>query len=285
MSSGAESFVKKAEIEKRQQQYAEHLATEGGRLADFLVVGPLYVKHEVLDFEHEKFESLPSTIELHCPACRKIQTFELKNWTAPNSFTARGWCHTAEYRCRNCQRQRQKYMYVWDDNGFRKVGQYPELLEHVDPQLEKGLGDAAKLYRKALRARSFGFGIGALAYLRRIVEDGTDELLNLLKEDQWESWSSEQRDEFERARSTYRYSEKIEYAAHKVLPKEAFASGKNSFATLHDVTSNGIHGKTEQECIDIFDNCNLVFTMTFRMLYQHKQERVAFMKELSALKR
>ena len=282
MSSGAESLLRKAMAEADQERIEEQVKSERARLGEFLAAGPLYTRHDVAVVGSVQVKKLPSTIELYCSICGKVQTFEVTN---PIGESDRGWCQTEQYRCRNCRRQLQKYMYIWNDNDFWKVGQSPELLEQLDSQLEKGLGDAAKLYRKALRARSFGFGIGALAYLRRIVEDSTDELLQLLKDDQWNSWTDEQRAEFEKAITTYRYSEKIDYAAHKVLPKEAFASGKNSFATLHDVTSNGIHGRTEQECIDIFDNCNFVFSMTFKMLYQHKQERAVFMKELSALKR
>ena len=265
------------------EEYGRLLPIEVKRIAVFLATGPLYTKHSVAETA-QPITTLPRTIELYCHRCSQIQTFEARNWSTDLN-TSHGWCQYVEYRCRNCQQQRQKYMYTWNEHGFWKVGQSPEVLEVIDPALEKGLGDSASLYRKALRARSFGFGIGALAYLRRIGEDGTDELLTLLKDDRWESWTLEQREEFEKAQTTYRYSEKIDYAAKKVPPKEAFVSGKNSFATLHDVTSSGIHGKTEQECIQIFDDSNLVFTMTFRILYQHKQERAAFAKELAALKR
>jgi hypothetical protein len=176
-------------------------------------------------------------------------------------------------------------MYVWQDSGFWKVGQTPELREAIDPHLKKVLGKSYSLYLKAIRSRNFGFGIGALSYLRRIVEDETDALMDLLKDDKWEDWNEVDRKRFETARTTYQYSQKIEYAAESILPAAAFANGRDSFTALHDVTSSGVHGKTEEECIAIFDQCNLIFTRTFRMLYEHKRERDEFAAQLLALKR
>jgi hypothetical protein len=192
---------------------------------------------------------------------------------------------TVTYRCRNCREMQQAYMYAWNDHGFMKVGQVPELREYVDPKLKKALGDSAALYRKAVRSRSFGFGIGAVCYLRRIVEDKTDALMGLLKDEKWDSWNEAERKEFENARTTFQYSQKIEYAAEKILRPAAFANGRDSFTALHDVTSSGLHGKSEEECIAIFDRCNLIFTRTFQMLHEHKLEREDFANQLISLNR
>jgi hypothetical protein len=176
-------------------------------------------------------------------------------------------------------------MYVWNDKGFWKVGQIPELREAIEPKLNTALGDSRQLYRKAIRSRNFGFGIGAVSYLRRIIEDTTESLMDLLHEEKWEEWTPEERQQFELARKTYQYSQKIDYAAGKILPTKAFANGRDSFTALHEVTSGGLHGKSEEECLQIFDSCNLIFTHTFRVLHQHRQEREEFAAQLLALKR
>ena len=178
-------------------------------------------------------------------------------------------------------------MYIWqgDDPYFMKVGQLPEIKDAIDPQLSRAIGKSKSLYLKAIRSRSFGFGIGAVSYLRRIIEDETDTLMDLLKDDKWETWNKTERKQFERARTTYQYSRKIEYAAESILPPSVFANGRDSFTALHDVTSNGLHGKTEEECIAIFDKCNLIFTRTFRKLFEDKRERDEFTAQLTDLKR
>jgi hypothetical protein len=253
------------------------------RLGEILATGPLYTPY-LIPAEIEQF---PATIQLFCAGeCEKEQTFEcFHRYTGRGSANDRAWGELVAYRCRNCQKRSQKYWYVWTEKSFYKVGQSPELLELIEPKLNAALGDSKILYRKAIRSRAFGFGIGALSYLRRIIEDTTDNLMDLLREDKWDAWTKEERHEFEVARNTYQYSQKISYAAAKILPPSVFASGRDSFAALHDVTSSGLHGKTEEECIELFDRCNLIFTHGFRILHQHKQEREDFAAQLRALKR
>lgn len=257
---------------------------EAERFLHFLETGALYTPFQFA--ESATINELPQLIELFCPGtCQKEQTFERVPSRAAVNSSDKGWAKSATYQCRNCANRRQSYMYVWQDGTFWKVGQVPELKESVAPELRKALGDYLPFYRKAIRSRNFGFGIGALSYLRRIVEDTTDELMNLLKDEKWESWNEPQKSEFETARTTYQYSRKIQYAAERILPSSAFVDGRDSFTALHDVTSSGLHGKTEEDCIALFDRCNLVFTRTFQILHEHKTERDQFAADLSALKR
>lgn len=250
------------------------------RLAEFLATGPLYTLHVLPELAG--FDILLGTIELLCVQCRKPQTFERMTSYRQSD---RGWGLDISYRCRNCQKQRQAYWYVWQKGTFWKVGQLPELYVEINRQLDKALGDSKALYKKAVRSRSFGFGIGALSYLRRIIEDTTDSLMALLREDKWDTWSSSERQQFEAAQATNQYSRKMSYAASAILPAGLFAGGSDSFSALHDVTSAGLHGKTEEECIELFDRCNLIFTQSFKILFQHRKEREEFAEELSKLRR
>jgi len=274
--------------EQVQRMEAERQAQITGRqrLAEFLATGPLY-SHFAFDELASGLYTLPNTIKLYCvnAECSKVQTFERVEEGRGITTHHRGWGGTTTYTCRNCKKQTQKYMYVWNDNGFWKVGQVPELTERIDHKLKRVLGDSLNLYTKALRSRSFGFGIGAVCYLRRIVEDTTETLMDLLREEKSDGWTGEEREHFEAARKTFQFSQKIEYAAEKVLPTAAFVNGRDSFAALHDVTSHGLHGLSEEECLHLFDRCNLIFTHTFRILSEHKREREEYAKELLNLKR
>jgi hypothetical protein len=109
--------------------------------------------------------------------------------------------------------------------------------------------------------------------------------MDLLREEKWDGWREDERSQFEAAHKTFQYSQKIEYAAEKVLPAAVFVNGRDSFTALHDVTSHGLHGLSEEECLAVFDRCNLIFTHTFRILAEHKKEREEFAKELLGLKR
>src|SRR6185312_5329500 len=61
-----------------------------------------------------------------------------------------------------------------------KVGQYPEPSVKISKALSNNLGkDASELYRKALICRNNGFGLAAVGYMRRVVEDKTNELIEI----------------------------------------------------------------------------------------------------------
>jgi hypothetical protein len=269
------------------RQQAHSVAEEVRLLGAFLATGPLYSHYSIPEAVADEVEKFPETIQLFCSgACQKEQTWEcVHRHTGRGSLNDRATGELVAYCCRNCKANTQHYWYVWDKKGFWKVGQFPELQEAIDPKLNAALGPSRGLYRKAVRSRSFGFGIGAVSYLRRIIEDTTEILMDLLRQEKWDEWAIEERQQFEHARSTYQYSQKIDYAAGKILPAKVFANGRDSFTALHDVTSSGLHGKSEEECLEMFDRCNLIFAHTFRVLHQHKQEREEFAAQLLALKR
>jgi hypothetical protein len=78
-------------------------------------------------------------------------------------------------------RQPSKRSFISLLSTVLKVGQYPALSVSIPKALEKNLGkDAAALYRKALISRNQGFGVGAVTYIRRVVEDKPDELLEVV---------------------------------------------------------------------------------------------------------
>ena len=65
-----------------------------------------------------------------------------------------------------------------DEKWIIKVGQEPAWSIDIEPYLEKIFGKYVNDYKKGLINESQGYGIGAFAYYRRIVEVIIDELLN-----------------------------------------------------------------------------------------------------------
>jgi hypothetical protein len=64
-----------------------------------------------------------------------------------------------------------------------KVGQYPAPSVVLPKDLERNLGEeAAQFYRRALVSRNNGFGLAAATYFRRVVEDKTNELIEIAAE-------------------------------------------------------------------------------------------------------
>jgi len=139
-------------------------------------------------------------------------------------------------------------------------------------------------YRKALTCRNSNFGLAALAYLRRVVENRINDVLDLIVDAAKALGSTAP----ELARLTEvkqqkRFTEKIEFAT-AMLPENLKCGGSNPIASLHELASEGIHGKPEDQCTEIFDRCRLAFEYVISNLKAQKEsaeEHVRAMRELA----
>ena len=160
-----------------------------------------------------------------------------------------------------------------------KVGQYPELREPVSPELAKKLDeDHLKYYRTAIRLRNFNLGIGALSYIRRVVEDTVNDLLDVVIDEARRD--GEDVTELERAKAGHNFDAKMEIAKCK-LPKRLMPGGHNPLDKLHDLASSGIHALSDEQCSDKFDQAREVFEFFFEELPRRQAREAKFTKSLS----
>jgi hypothetical protein len=150
----------------------------------------------------------------------------------------------------------------------QKIGQYPALSIDVSKGLEKNLGqNAISLYKKGLINRNSGYGLGAVTYIRRVVEDKTDELIEVAAQ----LAESHNVDALIvkriRAAATERttYDMKLKIAA-TVLPDALIIDGVNPLAQLYSLVSEGVHELTEEQCIAVADETTSVFEFIFTNL-------------------
>src|SRR5207244_11097461 len=68
---------------------------------------------------------------------------------------------------------------------FRKYGQWPAIEERVTKELQEALNgtDDLKSYKTALRLRNFGYGVGAMLYMRRVIENHMSDMIQILQEE------------------------------------------------------------------------------------------------------
>lgn len=227
---------------------------------------------------------LPQEISFFCdnPKCKKEQL-----WQRAQIGTAdKGGWRGREYTCRNCGKNTIRYYFFWvgeDQNGlFLKVGQYPPLQKEPPLRLAKKLDETdLDLYRKALTSRNNAYGLGALAYLRRVVENRMNDLLGLLYEAAKDDEGAEaELKKIEEVKASWRFDEKIGYAAG-ILPKHLKPGGVNPIDMLHDLASEGIHHRSEDECLDIFDRCKTAFEYVFRELDVQIEDARAYIASLT----
>jgi len=265
-------------------------------LRDLFEKFPLY---RALKLTSKDLYRVPEILNLYCGqnVCSSERLFELES-IAPtvsfiksygNSVVAHfGFTHSV-YKCRNCGAYRYHFLLEWKfDDGkstIRKCGQNPAQETRIDPVLARHLGKSgSEFLEKGQRCRTFSFGLAAVSYVRRVVEDRMNALLDLLKEEKLSGWTAEELEEFEAAKTSWQFSRKLEYAA-ELLPAYLRPGGENPLARLHDLTSDGLHNKSEDECIEIFDLCIAVLTFVFREMELHRSGAEEYKKAIKLLTR
>lgn len=130
----------------------------------------------------------------------------------------------------------------------RKVGEWPQRGRDVPKDVERALGEKYEgLYRKGFECEGEGFGVGALAYYRRIVEDFVRGKLDEVEATLVGEEQAAFRAAAEKVRRQWSGSEAIDLIKDK-LPQEARPDGHNPLAILYSDLSDGLHAKLDEEC-------------------------------------
>jgi hypothetical protein len=249
---------------------------------------PLY---RTLWYTGSTISHIPSEISLHC--ANKIcghQTWWERNSSVSDS---RQYAYIAtSYRCKNCGEQTTHFYITWftytdgKTFSFAKVGQWPALEERIPAPLGKALGGPdLEFYKRALRCRNFNFGLAALAYLRRVVENRMNDLLDLIADQARHSgFAEEELQKLDTVKASKVFDDKVAYAA-LILPPQLHIGGHNPIDLLHDIASDGIHNRPDDECIEIFDESRTIFERLFAELKESAVKQREFEEKLNELHR
>jgi hypothetical protein len=248
---------------------------------EFIEKWPLYTKAAIRDF------TPPKSITRACRECKKDTTWSLvmaQDVEPSREFEVR----IAGYQCVLCNKDTLSVIYrkldwkVDSSNAFsfhlsvQKIGQRPPQAIEIPSDLADRLGTTAEYYKKALICRSQNFGIAAVAYMRRIVEEKTDELIDVVVElAQTYGVDAKTIESLKKAKEQIRYEDKLNVAS-ELIPPALRPGGVNPVGQLYTHLSVGLHGKTDDECIAIFDDLSADFEYVFRNLHVQAQDRREF---------
>jgi hypothetical protein len=199
------------------------------------------------------------SLHMQCLVCGSAQTFIPRddpnskiNWfyqTIEEPYDAELW----RYLCMGCRRFGRLFFLERgkDQNGqyIRKLGQKPAWEASIDPQLNALLGEHAAMFRRGLDCEGTGYGIGAYAYYRRIVEDTIGDLLERVPALLSEAERPKYLAALEQVRKTTVTQTKIELVKD-LLPARLRPDGINPLDVLHSELSVGLHGKSDEDCLD-----------------------------------
>jgi hypothetical protein len=267
-------------------------ANSEGAMQRIIAASPLYRSHVVEGFGSENgnhYFTLPASVSMRCHNCDHIQPWKITEPAGRKVYLSghggpviRNWTAfpTIRYSCRACFASALYcFRITWDkakDEGLiTKIGQYPAL-ELEPPKIIADCMDSVDsgLYRHALTCRHSNFGIAAVAYLRRIVENRTNFLIDLIADRlKAEDPTSPMLQRAEEIKADKRFAVRIDFAV-ALLPKSIRIGGQNPISQLHELTSEALHGLSDDESVDVFDRCQLAFEHVIKRLKQdHDEDR------------
>jgi hypothetical protein len=190
--------------------------------------------------------SRPETISLDCPNCKKETTWA----TDGNDRSTLQTLALYTYQCKLCGKAWVYYLFSFGAGSLTKIGQQPRPSSRVPQIVARRLGASAEFYRKGLTNLNEGYGIAAVAYFRRVVEDKTNELIEVVA-DAAAAYSMPEKDvaNLRAAKNEKVFEDKLKIAS-QAIPEVLKPDGANPLQALHGILSSGIHTQSEEECLE-----------------------------------
>jgi len=226
-------------------------------------------------------------INMKCMTCDSEQTFSkagvLYGHQTQSNHQSNGKLINLRYLCQSCKSFSREFLIRTSENldFYFKYGQFPEWEIKMDKRLEKMLGKHSKTYRNGLVCESQGYGIGAFAYYRRITEEIIDELLNSITDLLEPSQKERYKEALEKTKNTTITSEKIELVKD-LLPQSLRPSNMNPLSILHSELSKGLHGQSDESCLESAGNIKKILTYLVKRISESQQDSAEFSEGMKA---
>ena len=156
-----------------------------------------------------------------------------------------------------------------------KTGQFPHWEIKGDTQIEKMLGSHKDYLSQGLICESQGYGIGAFAYYRRIIEEIIDELIkdvgDLIPKDESDRFN----EALTKVSETRQTSEKIALVKD-LLPTTLQIDDLNPLKILHSKLSEGLHADSDEECLVHAETIRLILVYLASQVTGTKKSKSEF---------
>jgi hypothetical protein len=256
-------------------------------VADLLANWPLYKKLSFhLKALVQPWQFFPMTLRQYCSSqdCEAVTIWETTPELYPEPLFVKVYkcrhCKTAEVRF-NCYvraqlEQRPALIYKW--------GQLPVLAELIPKELLRCLGQPdLSFYRQSLRCRNQNMGLASISYLRRVVENKINLILDDIAEEASKyGFAADQLKKLDEAKKSWKFSEKIKYAS-VILPPSLRPGGHNPIDQLHDLASEGVHYLSDDDSLQLYDGCRPVFEYLFREIDARRKSAADYAGHLAKL--
>jgi len=121
-------------------------------------------------------------------------------------------------------------------------------------------GQERENFLKGRRCESQGLGIGAFSYYRRVVENQKkmifDEIIRVAEKI---SAPPETIAALKAARDETQFSKSLQ-SAKVAIPQALLINGHNPLTLLHTALSDGLHGRSDEECLELAQDIRVVLS-------------------------
>ena len=238
-----------------------------------------------------RFRGFPvPEIQLHCPedACNGTRFFRCIT-QPPEPTSSKFTNFYLTYRCWNCQKYEKVFSLSVrespdDDSGQAiKFGEIPPFGPPTSARLIKLIGPDRETFLKGRRCENQGLGIGAFIYYRRVVEtQKTRILLEIIKVAERLGAKPETIKTLQSAAEETQFTRALDMAKG-AIPESLLINGHNPLTLLHGALSEGVHDRTDEECLEIAGSVRVVLAELSDRLAQALKDEAELRQALGTL--
>lgn len=199
--------------------------------------------------------------------------------------------HYLEYLCSNCRTNRKTFSVRMlanrdDTNGvFTKLGEHPPYGPITPTRLLKLLGDQREIFLRGRRCENQSLGIGAFSYYRRVVEHQKSKIIDeIIKASTILGAKAETIAILESAKAETQFSKSLSMVKD-AIPQALLIGGHNPLTLLHAALSDGLHGRTDEECLEIAHDVRVLLAELSERLNQILKDEAELNSAVSRLLR
>jgi len=204
-------------------------------------------------------------IDLHCEndSCSGVRRFRC---IADERLSPGTNSIFLDYICKNCGQFGKTFALAVQRDGdkvsgtVQKLGEIPPYGPPTPSRVMKLVGEDRGLFLKGRRAELHGLGIGAFAYYRRVVEEQKGRIIEEIGKVAVKiKPSKETAALFAKAKAELQFTNAIEMIK-TAIPEAVLIDGHNPLTLLHSALSEGLHAKTDEQCLELATSIRVVLT-------------------------
>lgn len=139
-----------------------------------------------------------------------------------------------------------------------KYGERPPFGVPLPNKVLRLFGRDADMFRKGRQCENLGYGVGAFAYYRRVVESHKNDIFNeIIKVCRTVKAPEAIINELQTAKDEISFSKGIE-TIKAALPQGLLINGHNPLLALHAALSFGLHDESDEACLEAANAVRLV---------------------------